>query len=392
MTTPAPAPVSAPCAFLSAGLRPFFFAAALFAGIAIPAWALILTQGWQLPGLFTGRDWHIHEMLFGYFPAVLAGFILTAIPSWTGRPAVTGAPLGALLGLWLAGRLALALAPWNWPVALLDLAFSLVLLIFVVREIAASRTWRHLPIAILVAALVVANGLFHARGIAPQLAGAGERLALAVMALFISLIGGRIIPAFTHNWFKQQGIANSPSEFSGYDKAVLLMSAAGLLLWVGWPYRTVTGVALLLLGLAHVVRLLRWHFWQTWREPLVTVLHLGYLWLALAFALLGTAILAPALITVSAALHALTTGAVGTMTLAVMTRASRGHTGRPLRADGLSVGIYLSITGAAVLRTGIGLLPFDYLTTIGFSALLWCLAFILFLVSYGPMLLRAKAP
>jgi len=163
-----------------------------------------------------------------------------------------------------------------------------------------------------------------------------------------------------------------------------------LLFWVIQPYQSLSGAGLLLLGGLHLLRLLRWHFWNTFSEPLVTVLHLGYLWLALAFALMGISILAPGLLAPSAALHALTTGAVGTMTLAVMTRATRGHTGRPLQADALSVVIYLSVTAAAVLRTGIGLWPFDYMTSIGLSTLLWCLAFILFLLSYGPMLLRAN--
>ncbi len=213
---------------------------------------------------------------------------------------------------------------------------------------------------------------------------------IMVIALFISLIGGRIIPAFTRNWLKQQGITSLPAVFSIYDKAVLVLTIVVLLLWVVWPFQVWTGVGLLLLGLAHLVRLARWGFWRTFSEPLVTVLHGGYLWLGAAFALMGLGILMPALIAPSTALHALTTGAVGTMTLAVMTRASLGHTGRPLQADALSVGIYMSITGAAMLRTGVQLLPFDYTTTIGLSAALWSLAFILFLVSYGPMLLRAN--
>ncbi len=377
---------------LSVGLRPFFLSATLFAAIVIPLWSLMLARGWQLTGLYSGRDWHVHEMLFGYFPAVLAGFLLTAIPGWTGRPALRGAALGAALGLWLLGRLAFALVPWQWLVVGLDMAFLLFLCGFVGREIAASRAWRHLPIAVLIALLALANGLFHSQGLLPEMGGYAIRLAVAVMALFISLIGGRIIPAFTRNWFKQQGISNRPAEFSSFDKAVLLLSVAVLLQWLLWPYRTVTGAGLLLLGTAHLLRLARWQFWRTFREPLVTVLHLGYFWLGAAFILMGLAILTPAVITPSAALHALTTGAVGTMTLAVMTRASRGHTGRPLTADGLSVGIYLCITAAAVLRTGIGQLPFDYATNISLSAGLWSLAFLLFLVSYGPMLLRANSP
>ncbi len=374
--------------FLSVGLRPFFFAAALFAGVAIPLWSLMLATGWQPPGLYVGRDWHVHEMLFGYFPAVLAGFILTAIPNWTGRKALQGTPLGALLGLWLGGRLAFAIAPQIWLVAGLDLAFTLVLLSFVLREIIASKIWRHLPIAILIALLGIANAGFHARELMPEFSGTAERLAMMIIALFISLIGGRIIPAFTRNWFKQQGIDSQPVEFSGYDKFVLVLTFAVLALWLVWPYQTLTGGGLVVVGLAHLLRMARWCFWRTFREPLVTVLHLGYLWLAIAFTLMGLSILMPTLIAPSTALHALTTGAVGTMTLAVMTRACRGHTGRPLKADALSCGIYLSITGAAVLRTGIDLLPFDYMTGIGLSAALWSLAFILFLVSYGPMLLR----
>ncbi len=389
MTPTQTTPASATHTFLSVGLRPFFFSAALFAALAIPLWSLMLAQGWQLAGIYGSRGWHVHEMLLGYFPAVLAGFILTAIPNWTGRPPLLGAALGAALAVWLAGRLAFALIPWHWLVVALDMAFLLLLCAFVLREIIACRGWRHLPIALLIALLALANGLFHSQALVPELAGYAERLAVAVIALFISLIGGRIIPAFTRNWLKQQGLAGRPAEFASYDKAVIALSIAGLLQWLLWPGRAVTGAGLLLLGAAHLLRLARWQFWRTFREPLVTVLHLGYLWLGAALLLMGLAILAPAIIAPSTALHALTTGAVGTMTLAVMTRATRGHSGRPLTADRLSVGIYLCITGAAVLRTGIGLWPFDYMTGIGLSAGLWSLAFVLFLVSYGPMLLRA---
>ncbi len=374
----------------SVGLRPFFFAAALFAGIAIPVWGVLLEQGWQLPSGVNGRDWHIHEMLFGYFPAVLAGFILTAMPNWTGRPALRGVPLATALCVWLGGRVAMAFAPGSGFIASMDLLFIAALLVFVLREIFASRLWRHLPIAILIAALGLANGLFHARVLVPDLAATAERLALAVMAIFISLIGGRIIPAFTRNWLQQNKIASQPAEFSAYDKVVILLSVVILIGWVLSPYQRLAGAGLALLGGLHLLRLVRWKFWKTFSEPLVTVLHLGYLWLALAFTLMGVAIVAPELMPPSAAVHALTTGAVGTMTLAVMTRATRGHTGRALHADGISIGIYLCITSAAVLRTGIGLMPFTYLTSINLSAGLWSLAFVLFLISYGPMLLSAK--
>ncbi len=378
-------------AVLSYGFRPFFLLGAAFAAIAVPVWLAVLQSGIAPAGPFDGFRWHIHEMIFGYLGAIIAGFALTAVPNWTGRLPLSGLPLAGLAGLWLAGRIACAFLPSPAWAAAIDGAFLIVLAAAIWREIVAGKNLHNVPIAGLITVFALANLIFHGAGLWPGLQGYGERIALGIAALLIALIGGRIVPSFTRNWMAKAKLEPLPEPFGRFDKLALGVLAVAVVAWMAWPGALPTAVLLLAASLMHFVRLSRWRGTRTAREPILLVLHLGYLWLAVSLALMGLATLAPSALTASAGLHALTAGAIGTMTLAVMTRASLGHTGREIKADGATLAIYALVTLGALLRVAAPLLPADYLTTLIASGVLWSGAFALFVVVYGPILARPGA-
>ena len=320
---------------LTLGLRPFFLAAGLWALAAIALWIVMITVGIQLPSRFDPLAWHIHEMLFGFVMASIAGFLMTAIPNWIGRPPVNGALLAVLAGLWLLGRIVCLISCFTrvWLAVVADLSFPALLVAIVAREIVAGRNWRNLPIVAPVAVLGIANLLMHLEsdGVAVP-AGLGWRLGLSAVIVLISVVGGRIIPSFTRNWLAKRGDHDLPVVHRWIDRAALSTLHTGLFGWAFFPHFRAVGVILLLGAAFNLWRLLRWRGAATFTEPLLFVLHVGYAWLALGAGLLGLSLL-DADLPQSAAIHALTVGAIGTMVLAVMTRATRGHTGRALLAD-----------------------------------------------------------
>ena len=373
------------------GFRPFFLFGALWAAVAMFLWIMALSGALDLPTRFDPVSWHAHEFLFGYLGAVLAGFLLTAVPNWTGRLPLVGWPLAALFALWGAGRAAVLVSALLPPgiAAVIDLAFPLVLGATILREIVAGRNWRNLMVLGLLAVFTLANAIFHLEAARGEYAaqGTGLRLGLATAIMMIGVIGGRIIPSFTRNWLAREGLDARPTPpMQRFDKAVLLASIAALLLWVFLPFDTITAAALLALGLLHLVRLSRWQGHQTGAEPLVWVLHLSYAFIPLGAVGLGIAGLTGGGGS-AAAQHLWMAGAIGSMTLAVMTRATLGHTGHPLLADRATLAIYLSLFGAVAARLGAELLPM--LTHV--SGLLWLFAFGGFALVYGPLLLRTNA-
>jgi uncharacterized protein involved in response to NO len=377
-------------ALLQAGFRPFFLAAAAWAAMALALWLAMLLGGVALPSRLPPLAWHAHEMLFGFVLAGVGGFLLTAIPNWTGRPPVAGLPLAALAALWLLGRID-ALVSAELPLAavlVLDLAFPVALSATAARELIAGRHWRNLPL--LLPPLVLGAGSLLMQLEAEGLdipAGLGWRVGLFATLALISVIGGRIIPAFTGNWLAARGVERRPPAKGLLDRVALGLLHAGLGAWVVFPEARPVGALLLLGAAATLWRLARWRGLATRAEPLLLVLHLGYLWLALGTGLLGLCLLRPDL-PVVAALHALGAGAAGTMMLAVMTRASRGHTGRTLAADNGTVAIYLAVTVAALARVAAALLPGATVPLLWLAGLAWIAAFCGFLALYGPMLLR----
>lgn len=372
------------------GFRPFFFLAALHAGIAVPVWLGAYFGGIEIAGPFGGMAWHAHEMLFGYLAAVIAGFILTAVPNWTGRLPLSGAPLALLVSLWLAGRVACLFAPDPWLAMAVDLAFPVFLAFAVWREVAAGRNWKNAPVAVMITLFGIANATDHLANMGLARPDLGQKLALAVVAMLIALIGGRIVPSFTRNWLVKERAASLPAPFGVPDKAALAAMALAMTSWLVLPETRLAGVAVAIAGLLLGLRLVRWRGWLTMSEPILLILHVGYGWLAVALLLLGLAILLPA-IPPSAALHALTAGAVGTMTLAVMTRASLGHTGRVIVADRWVVAMYAMVTAGALLRVAAPLTVQWYAGLLAVGGVLWSGGFLLFAIRFVPILWGRRA-
>jgi len=378
-------------AIFSYGFRPFFFAGAAWAALGVLLWLPQYFGEMALPTAMAPLDWHIHEMVFGYVAAVVAGFLLTAIPNWTGRLPVNGWPLAALVALWLAGRLANATSALVGAgvAGVVDVAFLLALAAVAAREIVAGENWRNLRVLAMIGMLIVGNVVFHAETFFHGSANYGIRISLAAVLGLIMLVGGRIVPSFTHNWIARNNPGRLPQSFSRFDAVSLAAGVAALLCWVVLPFHLATGWALLAAGALHFARLLRWAGDRTTADRLVLVLHAAYAFVPAGFALLGFAILAPQFWPASAGLHAWAAGGIGMMTLAVMTRASLGHTRRGLSASILTQLIYLCALIAALSRIAAAFAPSVELLHIAAGA--WVLAFGGFAVVYGPMLFRPIA-
>ncbi|WP_088474083.1 NnrS family protein [Sphingopyxis witflariensis] len=379
--------------WLQGGFRLLFLGGAAWALIVVTLWVGVLDGFWTLPTAMAPLAWHQHEMLFGYLGAVIAGFLSAAIPNWTGRPIATGWPVAAFVGLWAMARIAVLFSASISPVlaAVLDVGFLLMLFGYAARQIFAAGN-RNKPILIVLLLFAVACGLDHAA--AMGLTGdpaIGMRAGFALVLFLIAIIGGRIIPAFTRNWLVKKGDAQAlPILANRFDHALLAITAMALAGWVFASTAHPVASLLLVAGLLHAVRLTRWAGLRTTADPLVFVLHVSYAWLPAGLLLLGAAILWP-IVPASSAMHALGAGAMASMTLAVMTRATRGHTGHPLEADGATVAIYALVNLGALLRVAAPLLSFDYMLSIHLAGGLWASAFLLFILVYGRMALRRPA-
>ena len=392
MAIPRYRPYSGP-AILAQGFRPFFFLAGLWALVALCLSIEMILGHIILPTAFDAITWHYHEMFFGYIAAAIGGFLLTAIPNWTGWLPLQGGPLAVLVGLWIAGRIAVSTSALIgvWPAALIDLSFLAGLIAVCLREILAGKNWRNLPIIALLSVFLVTNGLMHARviGLIDD-DGAARRLAIGVVIALIALIGGRIIPSFTRNWLVKHEAERLPASFGRFDRVTLLATILALVAWVAAPDWIGTGALMALASVSTVLRLARWRGWATLSDSLLWVLHLGHLWVAVGLGLLAVSVFWPE-IPQTGALHALTAGAIGTMTLAVMSRASMGHTGRELRAGpGLTVSFVL-VSLAAALRILSPILPEAYVTLLTIAAVAWVGAFALYLIACCPMWWTSKA-
>jgi len=380
---------------LSAGFRPFFLAAALWAALAVPLWLAAYTAGLVLPTRFAPSVWHAHEMIFGFAAASIAGFLLTAIPNWTGRLPLQGLPLAMLALLWVLGRIGVMIsAEIGAPIAAVaDLCFPLVFLAVVTREILAGKNWRNLPMVSALSLLFVGNLLVHldTLGLADT-AEFGNRIGIMTVLMLISLVGGRIIPSFTRNWLaKFRPQIEAPVPEGRFDLVAMAGTGVALTAWVIAPEAAVTFWVLAAAGIALALRLSRWRGLHTAREPLILILHFGYAWLAFGLLLLALDGIFE-IVPTAAALHALTVGAIGTMTLAVMTRASLGHTGHPLTAGPVTKTAYVLVTSAAVLRVLSPLVGEHAEATLWLAGVFWTGAFGLFAIFYGRILIRSRIP
>ncbi|CCD95199.1 putative membrane protein, NnrS-like permease [Bradyrhizobium sp. ORS 375] len=375
---------------LANGFRPFFLLGALQAALAILVWLPVYYGELKLNSAFAPRDWHVHEMLYGYLPAIVTGFLFTAIPNWTGRLPIRGLPLLTLVIVWLAGRMAVtvsAFGPW-WASLLIDASFLLLVVLAAAREIVAGRNWRNLPVVAIVGVLCAGNIAFHLEAHLRGSADVAIRVGVAVIVLLLALIGGRITPSFTRNWLVKHNPGRLPAPFGRFDMAVVLVSALSLLGWIVVPDSAVTGLALGVAGVLHAARLARWAGDRTLRERLLVILHVGYAFVPLGFLITAAASLGWVL--PSAGLHAWMVGAAGIMTLAVMTRATLGHTGQALTASVATQAIYLGVIVAAVARVCAVLVPDHASALLHVAAFAWVIAFSGFVLAFGPLLLGLK--
>jgi uncharacterized protein involved in response to NO len=377
-------------ALFAKGFRPFFLLASAFSAISTPIWLLALA-GHADPGAYAGASsWHAHEMVFGYTTSVIAGFLLTAVANWTGRETAAGIPLGILAGLWVLGRIAMgAAAALPRPiVAAADLAFLPALIVALGRPLLAAKNRRNYPLLALVALLAASNVMFHliAFGFFVEFHQRVLLVPIDVIVLLIAIVGGRVIPLFTRNATGRSGIRSS-----AVADGLAIGSVTGVVFgdafftngqWLG-PLLAASAIFT-------AVRAVRWGAMHTTHEPLLWVLHLGYAWIPIGLAFRAASVFAPSL-NPFAALHALTVGAIGTLTAGMMARVSLGHTGRPLRASRTTRICFVLITLSAALRVaGPIVVPAWAFQAVQVSGLLWSVAFASFAVAHVSVLTRPR--
>ena len=375
---------------LSYGFRPFFLFGAIYAGLAVLAWLPIFDGELEFWSAFSPVDWHVHEMLYGYLPAVVTGFLLTAIPNWTGRLPIQGMPLLVLVVVWVSGRICVTVSTGiGWFLAaIVDVSFLALVVAATAREIVAGKNWRNLRVIGLVTLLLVGNIAFHIEAHVQGTAEYGARIGIAATVLLIVLIGGRIVPSFTRNWLARENPGRLPIPFGRFDIAVIGAAAVTLALWILRPTGRLTAAALAASAVLNVIRLGRWAGDRTFRDWLVLILHVGYAFVPLGFLLASVA--AIDIVEASAGIHAWTVGAAGIMTLAVMTRATLGHTGNALTASAMTQGIYTAVFVAALARVCASLEPQWSRALLEITASAWCIAFFGFALSFGPILVTRR--
>jgi uncharacterized protein involved in response to NO len=377
---------------LALGFRPFFLLAALFAASAIPLWLLIYQGSLVSISHLPPTIWHAHEMVFGFAIAVVAGFLLTAATNWTGRRTATGLGLGALVALWIAGRLGL-LAGQSvpaWLVIGIDAAFLPALAVVLAIPLLAAGNRRNVifPVVLLVLAGVNLSVHLGAIGIIDWDPSRGLRVAIDLVLLMIGVLGGRVIPSFTRNALPHARVDPCPKA-----SALALLSLAALALAeLATDNPMITGSICLAAGVANILRMRGWGSLATLHTPILWILHVGYAWLAAGLILRGVAELTNTIPT-DAGIHALALGAIGSMILGMMSRVALGHTGRPIVAAPLTIASYWLVNAAALLRVLFALTWDDTLrmASLGGSGLLWSLAFLCFTIVYLPILCRPRA-
>lgn len=372
------------------GFRPFFLLAAGFAVAVVPLWMLALLGVVDPNGYFDATSWHAHEMIFGFAVAVIAGFLLTAVASWTQRETVVGAPLMALSALWLLGRAALVLGHVlpRWAPAACDLAFLPALAFAIGRPLVASKNRKNFVMLALIAALGLSNLAMHldVLGVLPGLRRRGSLVGVDLVVLMILVMAGRVFPMFTRNVTGVQSIRSLPAVDAAAVAAMALLTMAD----VGAPGATATPWIAAATGLLALARSATWGARYSFRTPLLWVLHVGYLWIPIGLVLRALAA-RTSFIPGAVATHALTVGAIGTITLGMMARVALGHTGRTLTTSRTVTASFVLVTLASVARVGTPLLgALEYRTGLLAAGVLWTAAFALYLVAYVPVLVSPR--
>jgi uncharacterized protein involved in response to NO len=382
-----PAPRAAPRGFAlwQLGFRPFYLLASAFAAVSIVLWSLQFTGHLAAPYL-SGALWHAHEMLFGFALAVIVGFLFTAGRNWSGRPTPTGGTLAALAVLWLAARV-LVLTPYGWLAALANTAFPLaaaIALAIPFWRAGNRRNYFFVGLLLLMAAATLGVHL-NQLGVIAVPAWAGIQIGLDAVLFILCVMGGRVIPMFTINGVPGARSLRHPRLEPVALASILALLAADAVHAPLWLVGTIAAIA----AVAHLVRWLLWQPWVTLRTPMVWVLHLAYAWIPVHLAL--RALNALGWVAPSAAVHALTVGAIGGLVIGMVTRTARGHTGRPLRADWRDITCYVLVAAAAFVRVLAPLVaPAHMMEAVLCSAALWSAGFALYFVSYWKVLTRPR--
>ncbi len=387
-------------ALLDAGFRPFFLLGSLYAVGSLAAWLVVFA----VPGARSARwlepwpapYWHGHEMIFGFVATAIAGFLLTAVPSWTDTPRVRGRPLALLVGVWLLGRVALWLAAWlpGGVVAVADGAFLPLLALTVGRPIWRARRPGNAPVVVVLVLLSLANLGLHASVMAGDPGAMRSRLHLALylVLVLLAIISGRIVPLFTRNALRRRGVEAAVVTSPAVERLLPFAMGAAVGLALLREGSTASGMASLFCAVLLGLRQRRWQPLRTLDQPILWVLHVGHAWLALGFAFTGVAALAP-VFPASTALHALGAGAIGTSIVGVMSRVALGHTGREIEASSAMVVAYaLVILGGLVRVFGPLALPGSYRATVIWAGSLWAVGYVLFALRSGPVLTRPRVP
>lgn len=380
-----PPPVPPHWALWQLGFRPFYLAASSFAALSVALWTA-QHAGWLGHAYLAGALWHAHEMLFGFALAVVVGFLLTAVQNWSGRPTVSGPGLKALVLLWLAGRV-LVLSPFGFAAALVNVAFPFAAAFALALPLIAAGNRRNYFFVALLVVMGIASGAVHLAqlDVLHMPDWIGIRVGLDIVLFIVAVMAGRVIPMFTNNGVAGAGAGRHVTLEKLALGSILALLALDCLQWRGLPLIAVTSIA----ACAHAARLSLWRPWKTLRVPIVWVLHAAYLWVPLHLAL--RALAEVGWVAANLATHAFAVGAIGGMTIGMMTRTARGHSGRPLTADRWEVACYALILGAALARVALPLaLPDFYLLSVRASGLLWSAGFALYAIRYWPALTRAR--
>jgi uncharacterized protein involved in response to NO len=391
MAIPRTRPYTGP-AILSYGFRPFFLLGALYSGLSILLWLPQFYGELSLSTLFAPTDWHVHELYFGFLPAVATGFLFTAVPNWTGRMPLQGNGLLALVLLWIAGRLAVTFSSHiGWQAALIiDVSFLIAVAMVIAREIIAGENWRNLKVLLPLAILAASNIAFHLEAHFIGASDISRRLAALAAVTLIMLIGGRVIPSFTRNWLVRENPGRLPAPSSSFDLFSIAVAVAALVLWTALPDSLLTAAAMAVAALLQFLRLARWAGLRSLRDPLVWMLHAGYLFVPVGFALIAAASFWPDVVSPVAGVHAFGVGAVGGMTLAVMMRASLGHTGQKLKAGLSGTVLFVALLVAAVSRILATFSDSHTGMTLHIAAFAWMIAFAGFGLVFAPALSRRR--
>lgn len=373
---------------LALGFRPFFLLAGVAAVLLLAIWPAVWRGALEAPAYYDAVAWHAHEMLFGYVVAVIAGFLLTAVRNWTGQPTWSGARLGLLVAVWLAGRL----LPWvdGVPVTftiMVDVGFLLLLAASLVTPLWAGKGTINRVFVGLLSVMALINLLSHLQllGMAGAI-GDARRVMVDLVVLLMVLIAGRVLPFFAQNALPGfTATQRKPVEWASFGLMGLIVLAD---LIPATPLR-IAGLLWLVFGALQLVRLSGWFDRRALGLPVLWVLHAGYAWLCVGALLMGLSKLGWFL--PSAALHALTVGTIGVMTLGMMARVARGHTGRVIDVSRFTAAAFVVLNVGVVARVfGTAWLPAHYAAWVDLSAALWVLAFLLFTIDYAPMLLRRR--